>query len=95
MFVVVKVSYSQTSFIRTLLIQMIRNPNIFSLEWIFLVLFVLLNPDVLVSESGKARFQQMLFLVYNSDGLIRTPKVSNSVDFFVHKFYMHIWKIKV
>ena len=52
---------------------MIRNPNTFSWERIFLVLFVLLNPDVSVSGSGQAWFQQMLFLVYNSDGLIQTP----------------------
>ena len=39
--------YSQTSFIWTSLIQMIRNPNTFSWERNFLMLFVLLNPDVL------------------------------------------------
>ena len=42
--------YSQTSFIRTSLIWMIRNPNTFSWEQIFLVSFVL------VSESRQARF---------------------------------------
>ena len=52
---------------------MIRNSNTFSWERIFLVLFILLNPDVSVSRSGQAWFQQTVFLVYNSAGLIRTP----------------------
>ena len=64
--------YSQTSLIRTSLIRMIRNPNTFSWERFFIVLFVLLNPDVSVSGSGQAWFQQT-FLVFNSDELIRTP----------------------
>ena len=68
-----KVIYSQTSLIRTSLIRMICNPNTFSWERIFIVLFVLLNPDVTVSGSGQAWFQQTLFLVYNFDGLIWTP----------------------
>ena len=46
---------NRDSFIWTMLIQMIRNPNTFSWERILLVLFVLLNP-VLVSESEQGRF---------------------------------------
>ena len=41
-----EIRYTQTSFIRTSLIRMILNPNTFSWEPIFLVLFVLLNPNV-------------------------------------------------
>ena len=48
--------YTQTSFSHTVFIQRIRNQNIFSWGRIFLVSFVLSNPDVSVSESGQARF---------------------------------------
>ena len=48
--------YSPTSFIQTLLIRMIRNVDTCSWELTFLVLFLLLNLDVSVSESEQAGF---------------------------------------